>query len=644
MTDDTAARDAALEAAESIILQAPAGSGKTEVLTQRYLRLLAVVDEPEEILAITFTRKAAAEMRRRILRVLDGDIDPSRPTAGTLATLREGVLANAARRGWDALELRTRLRIQTIDSLNHELARAMPLLGRSLAGLEIAADPEALHREAARLALHDAESEPTLQASMDLIFGRLDNNWGQAESLLASMLANRAQWLRTVASTPPEVLGAAVERSLESIVRAALRSLASQLPPGASGQATTLLRQTARWRHENGQPTDRQGRRLAWSAWLEADAALEVDPAQLASWQAFADLLLNADDDWRRRFTIREGGVAPKQEAAKAAAQALLGDCAAVPGLREALALVRALPPPRLGPDEVAALAALARLLRHASAALRVCFAAAGRVDHTEVAFVARNGLRALGHPSELALRRAAALKHLLLDEFQDTSVEQGELIESLVVGWAAGDGRSAFVVGDPMQSIYQFRNAEVGLFLRARERGIGDLPLRALALTRNFRSAPPLIDWCNRAFATIFPARDELRESAVRFLSSSAGRGAPAIDESGVRVHRLATDSPQQEARLLARAVLEARALEAGCERRRAGAGRDACAADHRGAARRGARRTRRRPRAAGAAAGRARRRRARLRAAARGRSRGVAFDAARAVLRAHAGGPAGA
>jgi ATP-dependent exoDNAse (exonuclease V) beta subunit len=67
---DTEARADSLDITRSLIVQAPAGSGKTTLLIQRYLRLLASVDEPESILAMTFTRKAAGEMLARVERAL----------------------------------------------------------------------------------------------------------------------------------------------------------------------------------------------------------------------------------------------------------------------------------------------------------------------------------------------------------------------------------------------------------------------------------------------------------------------------------------------------------------------------------------------------------------------------------------------
>ncbi len=75
------------------------------------------------------------------------------------------------------------------------------------------------------------------------------------------------------------------------------------------------------------------------------------------------------------------------------------------------------------------------------------------------------------------------------------------------------------------MQSIYQFREAEVGLFLRAAEQGIGTVPLEPLQLTRNFRSSPELVEWTNYVFAQIFPPEDDVRASAVAFTPSLAAR-----------------------------------------------------------------------------------------------------------------------
>src|SRR5215469_8834835 len=502
-TDDVA-RERAIDPNLSVILQAPAGSGKTTVLTQRLLRLLAVVDEPEEILAITFTRRAAAEMRARVLRALRGEI-PDDAQGERLRELAAAALQRSQARGWRLAQDPGRLRIQTIDSFNFRLASQLPVTARAGSELSVSSRPQELYVLAARETLLAAEEDADLSADLELMFERLDNRWAHVEDLLAHMLHQRAHWLPHVLGHDPDALCRRVAGSLARIVEDRLRVARQSLGVAACVEASCL----------------------------PGMGPLEPRADCLASWKMLVRLTLTASDrDWRKAID-RRLGAGFENGAGKEALRACIERLSALPSGRETLLEVAQLPSPDLGTEDAAALAALSRVLRAAAAQLQALFALEGRVDHTYIAGAARAALAEAGLPTDLALRTGLSLRHILVDEFQDTSVAQLELLEALTAGWEPGDGRTLFVVGDPMQSIYQFREAEVGCFLRARDRGIGTVRLTPLRLLRNFRSAPALIAWTNETFGRLFPQADDLRASAVAFTASLAGTSGEAASDS---------------------------------------------------------------------------------------------------------------
>ena len=494
---DEHARDYATDPHRSILLQAPAGSGKTTVLTQRLLRLLAEVDEPEEILAITFTRKAAAEMRARVLKALRGEIDTSTAQGRRLYALASAALERGSRRGWNLAQDPGRLRIQTIDSFNFRLASQLPVTAKAGGALTITDRPGELYNRAARVTLVAAESDPILSEDIEFLFERLDNNWHNVEQLLASMLQQRGHWLRYVLGHEPQALCARINESLANIARDHLAA--------ACGRLSGALR--------------------AEAGSLPQAGLLGSEPECLAAWKGFASLTLTQKGEWRKPRGITKAlGPLYEDAAAKDALRACLERVSGVAGAREALLELSSLPAFELFENDAAAIMALSRVLRAAAIQLQAEFAIDGRVDHTYIGGAARAALADAGLPTDLALRTGLSLRHILVDEFQDTSLAQFDLVEALTAGWEEGEGRTLFVVGDPMQSIYQFREAEVGLFLKARDAGIGGVHLEALRLSRNFRSIPELIDWTNEAFTSLFPKSDDLRASAVAFTPSLAG------------------------------------------------------------------------------------------------------------------------
>ncbi len=120
--------------------------------------------------------------------------------------------------------------------------------------------------------------------------------------------------------------------------------------------------------------------------------------------------------------------------------------------------------------------------------------------------------------------------------------------LERLTAGWSPGDGRTLFVVGDPMQSIYRFRQAEVAIFMEFWDGGVGNLQLEPVRLATNFRSAPAIVEWVNATFSALMPAANDPATGAVRFAPGTAFRTADSA--SGVHLHPYEEPARVDEAR----------------------------------------------------------------------------------------------
>lgn len=557
---DTPQRLAAIDPGDSFIVQAPAGSGKTELLIQRFLALLGRVQRPEEILAITFTRKAAGEMRARLLQALERAKGP-RPEASHAAQtwdLAAKALERDRQRRWSLLENPALLAIQTIDSFDASLVRRMPWLSRFGGPTAIGENSDELYRQAAESLLTRLGGTQPGGANIALLLEHLDNRLDLLRNLLMSLLARRDQWLRHVIWNDPEAERQALQRALQSRVEAQLQTLARAIPAAMQAELLSLGRYAA-----NSLP---QGAQRPLGCLKDALSFPQPRMEELPLWLGLADLLLTSTGSWRKKldkncgFPADKGGKAP---ARKQAMQQLLNTLQASPGAEACLAQVRNLPDPVYPEEQWRVLRALVALLPLAVAELWLVFREQGTADFAEIALKALDALGSEQQPTELLLKLDARINHILVDEFQDTSYLQNGLLEKLTCGWTPGDGRTLFVVGDPMQSIYRFREAEVGLFLQARTNGIGSLRLTPLTLCANFRSQQGIVSWVNQAFSVVFPEEEDASRGAVSYAAAEAVH--PALPEAAVSLHPFAERDDQLEATRVIELVQQARSISPG-------------------------------------------------------------------------------
>ncbi len=562
---DQAARERALDPTASFCVRAPAGSGKTELLIQRYLRLLATVERPEEIVAITFTRKAAAEMAARVTEALAAAAAGTAPEAGAhhrrTRELAEAALARDRERGWELLRHASRMRIDTIDALCLELVHRLPLLARLGTATTPTEEAAPLYREAARRAL--GELGGARGAPVERLLLHLAGRPELFVSLVAQLLGWRDQAAEVIEAARPPAARAALERVLEAVVRGHLAAVAAATPPSLAEEICACGRYAAHHLAVAGKGSPVVA--------LEGLSALPgTSPAELPLWHGVAALLLTAQGAVRRPggINVNLGFPAGKRGTPEAEAkrrmQALVQAVADHPAWAAQLATCRSLPSPAYDDPQWGLVGAAVEVVHLAAAHLWLLFRERGVVDFPAVALEASAALGRAEAPGELLLAIDREVRHLLVDEFQDTSRRQLDLLERLTAGWEEGDGRTLFLVGDPMQSIYRFRQAEVALFLRTRRHGLGSIALTPLTLSANFRSDPAVVGWVNRHLGPLFPDEEDEVGGAVPYAPSTAARpaggGTVQLHPLVVRERREAEAAQGEEAHRVVELVAAAR------------------------------------------------------------------------------------
>ena len=502
---DAAARARAVDPRFNVALEASAGTGKTRVLVDRYINLLRAGVDPGNILAVTFTRKAAAEMRDRIMTNLRtaaarGEIPPAR---------------------WRDLRDRTAdIAVSTIDAFCLSLLREFPLEADLDPGFTVADDTvlPRLIEETLDATLRICRAAARTDDDLELVLAHL----GERRARVAiSVLLDR----RLVA---PAVLarglsGATKQLDVAGVSRAAGESLA-RLFDGMRGGLDEFLRSGPL---EPGFELLAHGLRQLSAAVTDRAIPAALVPVVFARARAY---FLTQDRKPRSRSLHPQRAFANRADWQTHAAL-VAGHSEAFARLDLAYRRGLSMPLTR----------GLLRMFRIAETGYRQALETHAMLDFPDLVLRALDLLRRMDEFSRSRYRLESRYHHVLVDEFQDTSGAQWEMVSLLIQSWGEGAGLAAvgplppsvFIVGDRKQSIYAFRDADVSILRKATRQLEGLRPEGDVrrSISRSFRAVPPLLAFVN----DVCQEMDKGRGSAAfeydetdRFPVEPTGQGEP--------------------------------------------------------------------------------------------------------------------
>jgi ATP-dependent helicase/nuclease subunit A len=486
---DAAARQRAVDPAHNVVLEASAGTGKTHVLVDRYLNLLSRGVEPTNILAITFTRKAAAEMRGRILNALRQRAESDGPDRKLWREMRE--------RAGD-------IAISTIDAFCLSLLREFPLEANLDPGFEMADETQVprLMEEALDRALDIGRGLSRTDDYVRLLFAELREQ--RLRDGLANMIDRRLvvddAIERALAAGPRDLTA---ERACEDAFER-LRGVFTGLTGGVEGFLANGPIHHRRWAIFSG------GMRMIGSGAVPAPGLAR------GVLDRIENHFLNKEKQPRQRFDGYSAKDCRTADSWKVHRHDVLGVGGEVGNVLKAFRR-----------DLNAVLSrAVQRVYQIALREYRETLDSHGVLDFSETLARALSLLAQMDEFARSRYRLEGRYHHVLLDEFQDTSRAQWTLVALLIRSWSEGIGLaesaplmpSIFLVGDRKQSIYGFRDADVAVMDEA---GAFVDGLRAdhdsrRAISKSFRAVPQLLSFANDLFADI--EKDDERRDAFRF------------------------------------------------------------------------------------------------------------------------------
>ena len=539
---DLQARKESLNITKNLIIEAGAGGGKTSIMVQRYLACLLNVDFPEQVLFCTFTRAATQEIAVRVSDALMRATSDERPTSDYEATtydLARQVLKRDNAKEWGLLVNSSRMNIITLDGLSAKIAKQMPVLSGMGGDISVTDDPFPLYNSAAMSVLEAIEEGGEISKDVESLMLHMNGNQQRAVELISQMLVKRDQWLRHVANAGDVLNKTEKEDTLLDVVNNIEQSALSSISTIKS-ELDDLLEFA--------------------SANVSSDHALSKGSDESGYLERVAELMLTGKGELRKSVTKAQGFPSGKENAAMKEQWKTIASYLPSSAI-SALVSVRRLPSIHYSEDQWSLLSSLFRILLRAAAELSVLFAREGKVDFSEVSARAIASLMPDNDDQAVAQRLFSVLRHIIIDEVQDINRTQYRQIELLVSEWDETMNNSLCLVGDPKQSIYRFREADVGLFLRAKEQGIAGISLESINLTTNFRSSEVIVDFNNKVYQHLFPNKTDIALGAMPYANSIAGKTSHPLD--GIKTWALNDESKEHEAKLAVSAVKESFSID---------------------------------------------------------------------------------